>query len=72
MPPQQAKKAMAVGEKAGVFTGRELVARARQIGIDRFNNPGRSVAKHNNAITEIDRFFEIVGDKNHGHVLFSA
>jgi hypothetical protein len=72
MPPQQPKKAVAVGEKPGVFTGRQLIARARQIGIDRFDNPGRSIAKHDDAVTEIDRFFEIVGDEDHGHVLFAA
>jgi hypothetical protein len=63
---------MTVGEKSGVFACGQLIAWAGQIDIDRFNNPGRRVAQHDHTIAEVNCFFEIVRDENHGHSLFAA
>src|SRR5262249_27327491 len=55
---EQTEQPMAVGEKALVFAGRELIAWARQRYVDRLDDGGRSPAQDHHAIAEIDRFFE--------------
>ena len=69
---QHFEQSMAISEKAAVFARRELIARPRQLNLDACDYCRRRLAEHDDAVAEIDRFFEIMGDEDDGYPLFAA
>ena len=67
---QQFEQPVAMREKARILARRELVARPRQVDIDLSTMLAGDAAEHDDAIAEIDRLFEIVGDEDDGDLLF--
>ena len=69
MLDEELEQAVTVSEEHRVLAGGELVARPRQTDIDRFGDTAGIRRERDDAIAEIDRFLEIVGDEHDGDAL---